>query len=221
MQQLDIFVQLDKNTAGSANFIFGIGSAASIGSVNLDTSLGSITFHIVPVNTSFLLYLANMDKLGAFFNNIINEVIQIKPAQRHFVIWRYGHALLFWYISAYTLAAKSLVENPCYLTDIKLQRLYCHFGYSSVHHLYQLLEQSGYNIELQVLQYLTKYCEQCQKHCRSPGRFTFILKDDLDFNYNVIINIMYIGGKPVLYLVDETTRFQAGRWRKNVSTQHV
>ena len=81
MQQLDITVQIDKNIAGSANFTFGIGSAISIGSVNLETSLRLITFHIVPINTPFLLYLADIDKLGAFFKNITNEVIQIQPTR--------------------------------------------------------------------------------------------------------------------------------------------
>lgn len=76
LQQLDTSVQLDKNTAGLANFTFGIGSAAFIGSVDLDSPLGQITFYIVPVNTPFLLCLANMDKHGAFFNNITNQVIQ-------------------------------------------------------------------------------------------------------------------------------------------------
>ena len=90
-----------------------------------------------------------------------------------------------------------------------------------MHRLYQLLERSGHNVELQALQYLTRYCEQCQKHGRSPGRFTFTLKNDLHFNYNVIIDIMYIEGKPVLHLVDEATRFQVGQWLKNVSAQHV
>ena len=94
LQQLDITVQLVKNIAGSANFKFGIGSVTSIGSVNLETSLGLIMFHIVPVNTLFLLCLADIDKLGAFFNNITNEVIQIQPAQRHPDIWRYSHAFL-------------------------------------------------------------------------------------------------------------------------------
>ena len=75
LQQLDISIQLDKNIAGSANFIFGIRSAISIISVNLDISLGSITFHIVSVNIPFLLCLADMDKLGEFFNNIINKAI--------------------------------------------------------------------------------------------------------------------------------------------------
>lgn len=56
-----------------------------------------------------------------------------------------------------------------------------------------------------------KYYEQCQKHSQLPKRFVFTLKDDLNFNYNVIIDIMYIGGKLVLYLVDETIRFEAGQ----------
>lgn len=71
------------------------------------------------------------------------------------------------------------------------------------------------------MQYLTKYYEQCQKHGRSPGHFIFTLKDNLDFNYNVIIYIMYIESKRVLYLIDEPTRFQAGQWLNNVSAQHV
>ena len=90
-----------------------------------------------------------------------------------------------------------------------------------MHCLHQLLERSGHVIELQALQYLIKYCEQCQKHGRSPGRFTFTLKEDLDFNYNVIEDIMYIEGKPVLQLVDKALRFQAGRWLKNISAEHV
>ena len=181
----------------------------------------SITFHIVSVNTPFLSCLIDMDNLGAFFNNITNQVIQIQPPRSHSVIRRYGHAFLLWYTSAYTLATESLALNPCYLTDVELRRLHRRFGHPSVHRLHQLLERSGHNVELKSLQYLTKYCEQCQKYGRSPGRFSFTLKDDLDFNYNVIIDIMYIGGKPVLHLVDEATRFQAGRWLKNVSAQHV
>ena len=75
LQQFDTTMQLEKNTTGSANFTFGIGSTAHIGSVILDILMGSITFHLVPVSTSFLLCLADMNKLGAFFNNIINRVI--------------------------------------------------------------------------------------------------------------------------------------------------
>ena len=223
LQQLDTSFQLDKNTAGLANFTFEIGSTALIRSVNLHTLLRLITFHIVPVNTPFLLCLANIDKHGAFFNNTTNQVIQSQTqlARCHPVIRRYSHALLLWYTSAYALTTESLALNPCYFTDFELCHLHRYFGHPFVHRLHQLLEQSGYNVELQVLRYLTKYCEQCQKHGCSPDRFTFTLKDDLDFNYNVIIDIMYIRSKPVLHLVDEATCFQARRWLKNVSAQYV
>ena len=87
--------------------------------------------------------------------------------------------------------------------------------------LYQLLERSGHVVKFQALQYLTKYCEQCQKHVWLPGRFAFNLKDYLDFNYNIIVDIMYIEGKSVLHPVDKTIHFQAGRWLKNVLAQHV
>ena len=32
---------------------------------------------------------------------------------------------------------------------------------------------------------------------------------------------MYIQGKPVLHIVDDSTHFQAGRWLKDVSAKHV
>lgn len=48
--------------------------------------MGSITFYIIPINNLFLLYLANMDNLEAFFNNNTNQVIQTQSFQSHIVI---------------------------------------------------------------------------------------------------------------------------------------
>ena len=33
---------------------------------------------------------------------------------------------------------------------------------------------------------------------KSPSRFKFTLKDDYDFNFCIIINVLYLSGKPVL-----------------------
>jgi hypothetical protein len=33
---------------------------------------------------------------------------------------------------------------------------------------------------------------------KSSGRFKFILKDDYEFNYSIIINVMYLDKRPVL-----------------------
>lgn len=76
LQQFNINIQLKINTARSANFIFRIGSAASIELVNLDTPLRLITIYIVFINIPFLLCSADMDKNGTFFNNITNQIIQ-------------------------------------------------------------------------------------------------------------------------------------------------
>lgn len=82
MQQSNISNELDKNITRSANFIFKIDNIALIRFVNLATQLGPIIFYIMLINISFLLFLANMNKLGAFFYNIINRIkqLQIWPA---------------------------------------------------------------------------------------------------------------------------------------------
>lgn len=79
LQQLDIFIQLNKNIVELVNFTFGIESTLSIRLVNLDISLEQITFYIVPFNIPFLFYLTDMYKHRPFFNNIINQVIQSQP----------------------------------------------------------------------------------------------------------------------------------------------
>ena len=118
LQQLDKLVKLDESTAGSTNFVFGIGSTTSIGTVRLDIPIEAVTFHIIQVNTPFLLCLADIDKLGVFFNNITNELVQSNHSYP--IVRRYGHAFLPWYTSAYSVVTESLDQNPCYLTDVEL-----------------------------------------------------------------------------------------------------
>ena len=39
------------------------------------------------------------------------------------------------------------------------------------------------------------------------NRFKFTLKNNYEFNYIVIINVIYLDGKPVLQVVDSLTVF--------------
>ena len=91
-QGIDNSMHLDVSIAESISFIFGIDNTVSLKSVNLITSLRSIIFHIVSINISFLLCLADMDRLKMFFNNVINQLIQSN--QTHSVICKYDHAFL-------------------------------------------------------------------------------------------------------------------------------
>jgi hypothetical protein len=56
---------------------------------------------------------------------------------------------------------------------------------------------------------------------KSPGRFKFTLRDDYNFNFEVIIDIMYLDGKPVLQVVDAATSFQAARFLKDMSAKNA
>jgi hypothetical protein len=74
-----------------------------------------------------------------------------------------------------------------------------------------MLERAGYDVDHNILEYLIKYYEYCQKYRKAPGRFKFNLQDDVNFNYSIIVDIFYITGKPVLHVVDEDTRYQASQ----------
>src|SRR5271169_2397897 len=85
-----------------------------------------------------------------------------------------------------------------HLTESELRRLHRRFGHPSVQRLFNILQRAGHDTEFQAIKHLTKYCHQCQMNGKSPGRFKFTLKDDYNFNFEIIIDIMYLNGKPVL-----------------------
>jgi hypothetical protein len=98
--------------------------------------------------------------------------------------------------------------NFCYLIESKLRQLHKRFDLSSIRKLYDLLKRANHEVKKSVLKKLINCCTFCQKHEKSFERFKFILKDDVNFNYSIIINIMYIDNHFILHVVDETTRFQ-------------
>jgi hypothetical protein len=56
---------------------------------------------------------------------------------------------------------------------------------------------------------------------KSPGRFKFILKDDYNFNFEIIIDVMYLNGKLILQIVNVTISFQAARFFKDMLVKNV
>jgi thiol-disulfide isomerase/thioredoxin len=144
-----------------------------------------------------------MDKLRVYFNNLSNVIVTLKG--NVLVVRRFGYLFLLWNTLLQLFIAESFDYNPCFLTNVKLQRLCYEFGHLSVAKLQKVLEQLGHNVDKFILEYLTKYCNYCQKYKQLLSRFKFNLKDDVDFNYFIIVNVFYINGKLVLYIVDEGT----------------
>jgi hypothetical protein len=88
----------------------------------------------------------------------------------------------------------------CYLTETELRQLYRRFGHPSVQRLLTLLTQAGHEIKAGALEYLTKYCHQYQIIQKSPDRFKFTLRNsqNYNFNYKIMIDVLWIDSKPVL-----------------------
>ena len=222
LQMVDPSVTLDISTKGQINVQFGIGTTSSIGSTDITSPIGRVRLHIVQADTPFLLCLADLDRLEVYFNNLKNTIIT--PTGEVPVVRRFGHPFLLWDTSLKSYLLTSFDVNPCYLTDVELRRLHRRFGHPSVERLHKLLHSAGHDdVEIEALNQLTKFCYYCQKFGKSPGRFRFTLReqDDVNFNFNIVVDVMYINNSPVLHVVDEATRFQAGRWLQDISAKHT
>jgi hypothetical protein len=75
LQRLNDSIQLNKSIVGS-KIQFDIDSISIMSTTELSTSLEQLIFHIVEVNTSFLLCLVDLNRLDDYFNNLINELMQ-------------------------------------------------------------------------------------------------------------------------------------------------
>ena len=55
----------------------------------------------------------------------------------------------------------------------------------------------------------------------SPRRFKFTLKDDQEFNFEVIVDVLKLNNKNVLHVVDTATGFNAARFLSNMSAKET
>ena len=63
------------NKTATINITFRIGITLSIGSILVEILVGQVIFYIMPSKTPFLLSLADINKLGVYYNNISDFII--------------------------------------------------------------------------------------------------------------------------------------------------
>jgi hypothetical protein len=116
-----------------------------------------------------------------------------------------------------SLILEFIEENPCLLIEVELRRLHRRFEHLSARRLYGILERSDHEIEHRAIEHLIKFCHHCQMHEKSSDRFIFSIRnEDIQFNYSIMIDILYMkyksaDNKFVLHIVNETIRFQVDR----------
>lgn len=102
-------VQINKNRAGEHQIRFGKGEAISLGTVEINTPIGKIVFHVVPLHTPFLLCFQDMKQMGVYLNNLENVLVQgqkIVP-----IVIKFGHPFLLLDQTEESIAFSHLTET--------------------------------------------------------------------------------------------------------------
>jgi hypothetical protein len=99
--KINLTIDLNLSRAETVNVQFEIESTSSIKSLIIDISFEIMKFHVIKIDTSFLLSLADMNCLKVYFNNVINSLIQmintneiLRKKKNFSVIRRFDHEYL-------------------------------------------------------------------------------------------------------------------------------
>lgn len=139
--------------------------------------------------TSFLFSLTDMDKLEVQLDNLNNQLVQ--RGKKFPIVQKWGHP---WLVIGPHRKHKTIAS--CHLTETEIRQLHKRFGHFSVRKLHELLERGGMDdVTKEAIERINKNCHQFQIHGGTPGRFRFSVKDDIDFNAEIVVNIMYTAGQ--------------------------
>ncbi|KAI1798510.1 putative transposase [Daldinia bambusicola] len=214
LQRSHPHIKLDTTTAGQHIVRFGDNpEQRSLGTVDVPTPFGTVQFQIMPSNTPFLLCLKDMDRLGIFLNNVKNVLTH--KDKEYPIVRKWGHP---WFL----LNEREQTIAYCHLTETELRTIHRRFGHPAAERLHNILTKAGFDeIDKTIIDKINKYCHQCQMHGSAPGRFKFTLKNDVDFNHSVYVDVMYIKNRPVLHAIDKATSFQAAKFLKDMTAKHT
>ncbi|OSX79162.1 hypothetical protein BU14_0085s0013 [Porphyra umbilicalis] len=156
---------------------------------------------VVPLDVPVLLGHATPDRYGLYVNNVTKCLVSdgrgfALPLQR-----KGGHIYLVW-------------GEDVHYSVAELDRIHRHLSHPHPDRLVAVLRQAGNphaTAETRAqLDALTKACQVFQRLVQAPSRFRVVLlPDDIVFNRLILIDIMYLDGKPVLHVIDKVTLFSA------------
>ena len=229
--------KLDRNSISKIpsgnSFRFGDVTTPSLEMVELWLRIPSprrsipVLIDIVEVNVPALLGLDVLDSERLYACNVTNKLFHRR------ILSKEGDPLEFvdMWCTPLTrhdnhLYAEMLFPSCMFYTAAQLKRFHLQFAHPSAGKLYNLLKKAGleaaYARTLETLEKIVAECEPSQRIRNSPLRFRVAMgHENVRFNSRVYIDIMYLDGRPVLHIVDESTRFSAARLLTKMTTDAV
>ncbi|KAF7893816.1 hypothetical protein EAF00_007330 [Botryotinia globosa] len=181
-------------TDNKTKFRLGIGSTVALGTVPLELPFGIVKFHIVPVPTTFLLCLKDMDRLGIYYKNTNDMLIQ---KERKFpVIRQWGHPWVLrknehvnidqcgQYITGNITGNTTPAGPDIFLTTDELKVLHRRFGHPSVDKLHRILQRAEQrDFKYEEIEAINKMCQHCERNGKAPEGFNLTIMDDKKCHY--------------------------------------
>ena len=89
---------------------------------------------------------------------------------------------------------------------------------------FNLLKKANENVgnsDLSILKEISQECYPCQKFTRDPLRYVASAPEDIQFNHEVALDIMYIRKRPILHVLCAGTRFNVAAFVEDRSSETI
>ena len=199
------------------HFKFGVDGYASLGTADIRMPIDEQgNFLEFPINVTnadvpMLFGLDLMKELGWYTNEVENTFCKDEPYPLTVpLVFKKGHLYLEW------------PDYVILFTKMELEKLHRRFAHPSAEKLTNLLQRADpLRCEpgtRKVLEEIAKACKACQIMSPKPYVFQVAMPDNIQFNHEVQLDLMFIDKKAILHVVDRGTHFSAARFirRQNV-----
>jgi len=185
-------------------FLFGGEEHASMGTLPMHVPLSQayylpLSIDVIPLNVPLLIGLYVLDRYGLYVNNVEDRLRSDGRDVDVPLVRKYGHIHLAWGAADHG-------------TTTELARVHRHCAHPHPDRLFAVLRQAkdphATAETRSQLAEVTAECQVCQRLARALSRFRMALPtQDIVFNRTVLLDLMYLDGKPVLHVVDKDTLF--------------
>jgi hypothetical protein len=117
-----------------------------------------------------------------------------------------GHLIISW---------EPLRALRTFYTPGEIRNRHRHYLHPSTQRLYDIIKRADPQLSADtkdLIKSVTDACSSCAEFSTRPIRFSVRTPDDIIFNQELLLDLIYIGQRPILHIVDRGTRFSAARF---------
>jgi hypothetical protein len=190
--------------------------------ISIPTPEGSIEIlvDVVDAPVPFLIGLDILDEYKLVCNNVDNRLERRELCNG-------TESSIRWTIPIVRKGGHLFVEcnriSSVLMSDVQLLKIHKQFGHPSPEKLYDLIRRADPETDVKkaTLQGISRECGTCQRFSKKPlCRQVSLPNDNVIFNRQVDLDILYINQKAILHMIDHDTRFAAARYVRE-STENI